>query len=287
MSRLCCSLIVTVKATGCHLSSNSLYCYIILTYLVPLEVIVILRLTHLPPFPEYTMELWRFPRGYGPVRPVSMEGLVISMTRVTKYTQGARFLCQNDDCPCSTGKNFATSLPNLQLSHTHLGWQMRVIFMQVFTVCEHFRLVLFLGFHHIRVHTPGATESATVGNNLSCTMCSSPLKEDVKFRVLGGELGVYILSEVQWNVIQKENSSADKQLVELVHVEALDALKGQKQSALRYQSVTLFLRGRSTSYGFSYLSLQFVLCCIKNLFENVVICGNMKTWPLAVWKRCQ
>lgn len=57
-----------------------------------------------------------------------MEGLVISMTRVTKYTQGARFLCQNDDCPCSTGKNFATSLPNLYMSHTHLGWQMQVIF---------------------------------------------------------------------------------------------------------------------------------------------------------------
>lgn len=256
MSCLCCSLTATVKVTWCHLSSNSLYCYIILTYLVPHEVYVILRLTHLPPFPEYTMDLWRFPRGYGPVRPVSMEGLVISMTRVTKYTQGARFLCQNDHCPCSTGKIFATSLPNLQMTHTHLGWQTRVIFMQVFTACEHIMLVLFfLGFHHIRVHTPGATESATVGNNLSCTMCSSPLKEDVKFRMLGGQLSVYILSELQWNVIQKENSSADKQLVELVHVEALDALKGQKQSALRYQSVTLFLRGRSTSYGFNVQSL--------------------------------
>lgn len=114
----------------------------VLTYLVPHEVNVILRLTHLPPFPEYTMDLWRFPRGYGPVRPVSMEGLVISMTRVTKYTQGARFLCQNDHCPCSTGKNFATSLPNLQMTHTHLGWQTRVIFMQVFTACEHLMLVL-------------------------------------------------------------------------------------------------------------------------------------------------
>lgn len=63
-------------------------------------------------------------------------------------------------------------------------------------------LVLFLGFHHIRVHTPGATESATVGNNLSCTMCSSPLKEDVKFRVLGGKLGVSILSELQCMYLQ-------------------------------------------------------------------------------------
>lgn len=43
------------------------------------------------------------------------------------------------------------------------------------------------GFHHIRVHAPGATESATVGNNFSCMICGSALKEDVKFRLLGGE----------------------------------------------------------------------------------------------------
>lgn len=68
-----------------------------------LEVNVILRLTHLPPFPEYKLDLCSFPRGYGPLRPVSMEGLVIAMTRVTKYTQGARFLCVNEDCPSATG----------------------------------------------------------------------------------------------------------------------------------------------------------------------------------------
>lgn len=107
--------------------------------------------------------------------------------------------------------------------------------------------MLCLGFHHIRVHAPGATESATVGNGLSCMMCSSPLKEDVKFRVLGGEMDVYISGEMHWNVIQKENSSTDKQLVELAHAKALDALKTHQQSALRYQSVTLFLRGRSIS----------------------------------------
>lgn len=164
-----------------------------------------------------------------------MEGLVISMTRVTKYTQGARFLCQNDDCPCSAGKNVATSLPGLEMIPSHLQCLQHV-----------HMLVLCLGFHHIRVHTPGATESATVGNNLSCTTCSSPLKEDVKFRVLGGKLDVYISDKRHWIVIERENSSADKQLVELVHVKALDALKAQQQSALRYQSVTLFLRGRST-----------------------------------------
>ena len=43
------------------------------------------------------------------------------------------------------------------------------------------------GFHHIRVHAPGATESATVRRDFTCPLCSSPLIEDVKFRVLGGE----------------------------------------------------------------------------------------------------
>lgn len=44
-----------------------------------------------------------------------------------------------------------------------------------------------VGFHHIRVHAPGATEAATVGHSFICKKCYSPLKEDVKFRVLGGQ----------------------------------------------------------------------------------------------------
>lgn len=38
----------------------------------------------------------------------------------------------------------------------------------------------------------------------------------------------------------------DKQLVELIHVKALDGLRGHQQSSLRHQSVTLFLRGGFT-----------------------------------------
>ncbi|TMS15937.1 hypothetical protein E3U43_013230 [Larimichthys crocea] len=171
------------------------------------QVNVILKLTHLPPFPEYTLDLCSFPRGYGPVRPVSMEGLVIALTRVTKYTQGARFLCVNDDCPCSTG------------------------------------------FHHIRVHAPGATESATVGNNFSCMICSYPLKEDVKFRVLG-----------------------DKQLVELIHVKALDGLSAYQQSSLRYQSVTLFLRDELCN------SMR-----IGRLYRVLGIPAHVHQWPSITW----
>ncbi|XP_049912895.1 minichromosome maintenance domain-containing protein 2 [Epinephelus moara] len=171
------------------------------------QVNVILKLTHLPPFPEYTLDLCSFPRGYGPMRPVSMEGLVIAMTRVTKYTQGARFLCINDDCPCSKG------------------------------------------FHHIRVHAPGATESATVRNDFSCMICNSQLKEDVKFRVLG-----------------------DKQLVELIHVKALDVLRAHQQSSLRYQSVTLFLRDELCN------SMR-----IGRLYRVLGIPAHVHQWPNITW----
>ncbi|XP_054893794.1 minichromosome maintenance domain-containing protein 2 isoform X1 [Poeciliopsis prolifica] len=171
------------------------------------QVNVSLNFTHLPPFPEYTLDLSGFHQVYGPMRPVSMEGAVIAITRVTKYTQGARLLCTDDDCPGSTG------------------------------------------FHHIRVHTPGATESATVRNDFSCMICSSQLKEDVKFRVLG-----------------------DKQLVELIHIGALDVLRGRQQSSFRYQSVTLFLRDD--------------LChsmTIGRLYRVVGIPVLVHQWPNITW----
>ncbi|KAF6727302.1 Serine/threonine-protein kinase Sgk3 [Oryzias melastigma] len=171
------------------------------------QVNVTLNFTHLPPFPEYMLDLCKFPRVYGPMRPVCMEGFVIAMTRVTKYTQGARFLCVNDDCPCSTG------------------------------------------FHHIRVHTPGATESATVRNDFTCMVCSSQLKEDMKFRVLG-----------------------DKQLVELIHPKALEALKGNQQSPLRYQSVTVFLRDELCN------SMR-----IGQLYSVLGIPALVHQWPNITW----
>ncbi|KAM9416981.1 minichromosome maintenance domain-containing protein 2 [Salvelinus alpinus] len=171
------------------------------------QVNVILKFTHLPPFPEYTLDLCEFPCGYGPMRPVAMEGLAIAMTRVSKYTQGARFLCSEEDCPCSTG------------------------------------------FHHIRVHAPGATESATVRSDFSCLLCSSHLKEDIKFRVLG-----------------------DKQLVELIHVKALDVLKVHPPSALRYQSVTLFLRDELCN------SMR-----IGRLYRVLGIPAHVHQWPNVTW----
>ncbi|XP_038665448.1 minichromosome maintenance domain-containing protein 2 isoform X2 [Scyliorhinus canicula] len=121
----------------------------------------------------------QFPRGYQLLRYYMIEGVVIAMTTVTKYTQGARFLCSESSCPFSTG------------------------------------------FQYIRVHTVGATESATVRNDFTCTLCNSALKEDVKFRVLG-----------------------DKQLVEMIDAAALSIIKGNQvnRSYTRYQSFTVFLR---------------------------------------------
>uniref|UniRef100_A0A3B5LUC2 Minichromosome maintenance domain-containing protein 2 n=1 Tax=Xiphophorus couchianus TaxID=32473 RepID=A0A3B5LUC2_9TELE len=62
------------------------------------QVNVSLNFTHLPPFPEYTLDLSGFHQVYGPMRPVSMEGAVIAITRVMKYTQGARFLSLPPGC---------------------------------------------------------------------------------------------------------------------------------------------------------------------------------------------
>ncbi|XP_028972061.2 minichromosome maintenance domain-containing protein 2 isoform X2 [Esox lucius] len=171
------------------------------------QVNVILKFTHLPPFPEYTLDLSEFPRGYGLMRPVAMEGLVIAMTRVTKYSRGARFLCSEEDCPCSTG------------------------------------------FRHVRVHTPGATESVTVRSDFRCLLCSSPLKEDVKFRVLG-----------------------DKQLVELIHIRALDALKAHTPTALRYQSVPMFLRDELCN------SMR-----IGHVYRVLGIPTHVHQWPGVTW----
>lgn len=53
----------------------------------------------------------------------------------------------------------------------------------------------------------------------------------------------------------------DKQLVELIHVRALNALCAHQQSGPRYQSVTLFLRGKSTS-GASTSTHFMVVSCI-------------------------
>ncbi|XP_052573564.1 minichromosome maintenance domain-containing protein 2 isoform X3 [Peromyscus californicus insignis] len=110
------------------------------------QINIVLKLTHLPSLPSYSLDLCEFPLNYTSQRFYMMHGIVMAMTTVTKYTQGARFLCSDEVCPLSKG------------------------------------------FQYIRVHVPGATESATVRNDFVCSLCSSSLQEDRKFRVLGDEL---------------------------------------------------------------------------------------------------
>ncbi|XP_021500118.1 minichromosome maintenance domain-containing protein 2 [Meriones unguiculatus] len=142
------------------------------------QINIILKLTHLPPLPSYNLDICEFPLNYTSQRFYMMQGIVIAMTTVTKYTQGARFLCSDEACPFSKG------------------------------------------FQYIRVHVPGATESATVRNDFLCNLCSSPLQEDRKFRVLG-----------------------DKQIVEIITTKVLHAFQGgSKSQPFRFQSLSVFLR---------------------------------------------
>ncbi|KAB0400573.1 hypothetical protein E2I00_011498, partial [Balaenoptera physalus] len=149
------------------------------------QINILLKLTHLPPLPSYSLDLCKFPLDYTSQRFYMMQGIVIAMTTVTKYTQGARFLCSDEACPLSKG------------------------------------------FQYIRVHVPGATESATVRNDFLCNLCSSSLQEDRKFRVLG-----------------------DKQIVEIITTKALRAFQGYSNNQpFRFQSLTIFLRGISDNFS--------------------------------------
>ncbi|KAM7176302.1 minichromosome maintenance domain-containing protein 2 isoform 6-T10 [Macrochelys suwanniensis] len=108
------------------------------------------------------------------------------------------------------------------------------------------------GFNYIRVHIPGATESATVRNDFVCSLCASPLQEDMKFRVLG-----------------------DKQLVEMIDAKALSAFQGYSNNKphFRIQSFTVFLRdkhgtGTASIQACSALLAKGGICFIGDLLSQ-------------------
>ncbi|KAM5281482.1 minichromosome maintenance domain-containing protein 2 [Ctenodactylus gundi] len=176
------------------------------------QINIVLKLTHLPPLPSYTLDLCEFPFDYTSQRFYVMQGIVIGMTTITKYTQGARFLCSDEACPFSKG------------------------------------------FQYIRVHVPGATESATVRNDFLCTLCSSSLQEDRKFRVLG-----------------------DKQIVEIMTTKALLAFRGySKSQPFRFQPLTIFLRDElvnKMNIGSEY-EIIGIPACVKTSQTAVCIEAN-------------
>ncbi|XP_007947908.1 minichromosome maintenance domain-containing protein 2 [Orycteropus afer afer] len=176
------------------------------------QINIMLKLTHLPPLPSYGFDLCKFPLDYTSQRFYVMEGIVIAMTTVTKYTQGARFLCSDEACPLSQG------------------------------------------FQYIRVHVPGATESATVRNDFLCDLCASSLQEDRKFRVLG-----------------------DKQIVEVINTKALHAFQGiSNNQPFRFQSLTVLLRDESVNtmnVGNEYKIIG-IPTCVKTSQTAVCIEAN-------------
>ena len=64
-------------------------------------------------------------------------------------------------------------------------------------------------------------------------------------------------------------TETDKQLVELIHVRALAVLSVHPHSSLRYQSVSLFLRGKLTS----------VICKYNYNFNIQALRGNRPQKP--------
>ncbi|KAK1332064.1 hypothetical protein QTO34_007749 [Cnephaeus nilssonii] len=180
------------------------------------QINIVLKLTHLPSLPSYSLNFCEFPLDYTSQRFYMMQGIVIAMTTVTKYTQGARFLCSDEACPLSKG------------------------------------------FQYIRVHAPGATESATVRNDFLCNLCSSSLQEDRKFRVLG-----------------------DKQIVEIITAKALHAFQGHSNNQpFRFQSLTIFLRDESVnkmSIGNEYKIIG-IPTCVKTLQTSVCVEANSITF---------
>ncbi|XP_006716492.1 minichromosome maintenance domain-containing protein 2 isoform X3 [Homo sapiens] len=180
------------------------------------QINIVLKLTHLPPLPSYGLDLCEFPLDYTSQRFYMMQGIVIAMTTITKYTQGARFLCSDEACPLSKG------------------------------------------FQYIRVHVPGATESATIRNDFLCNLCASSLQEDRKFRVLG-----------------------DKQIVEIIATKALRAFQGYSNNQpFRFQSLTIFLRDESVNkmnIGNEYKIIG-IPTCVKTSQTAVCIEANSITF---------
>ncbi|XP_007527130.1 minichromosome maintenance domain-containing protein 2 [Erinaceus europaeus] len=179
------------------------------------QINIVLKLTHLPSLPSYSLDLCEFPLDYTSQRFYMMQGIVTAVTTVTKYTQGARFLCSDDTCPLSRG------------------------------------------FQYIRVHVPGATESATVRNDFVCNLCASSLQEDRKFRVLG-----------------------DKQIVEIITTKALHAFQGHSNNQpFRFQSLTIFLRDElvnKMNIGNEYKIIG-IPTCVKTSQTSVCIEANSIT----------
>ncbi|XP_063113469.1 minichromosome maintenance domain-containing protein 2 isoform X2 [Cavia porcellus] len=97
------------------------------------QINIVLKLTHLPPLPSYALDLCEFPLDYTSQRFYMMQGIVIAMTTVTKYTQGARFLCSDEACPCSKVSSGISDNFNCLFSLTSVScWKFTAILANIF-----------------------------------------------------------------------------------------------------------------------------------------------------------
>ncbi|MEE6463829.1 hypothetical protein FKM82_006067 [Ascaphus truei] len=174
-------------------------------YQTEAQINVVLKLTHLPELPGYHLSLSEFPLDYKSQRLYMLEGIVIAMTTVTKYTQGARFLCSETNCPFSEG------------------------------------------FKYIRVHTPGASESATVRHDFLCDLCASPLKEDMKFRVLGDKQVVDLMDSKALHIFQGCSGNRQHYRLQSYAVFVRDELMNTMKIGGRYRVVGIPVCGRNGS----------------------------------------
>ncbi|XP_041422375.1 minichromosome maintenance domain-containing protein 2 isoform X2 [Xenopus laevis] len=159
------------------------------------QINVVLRLTHLPDLPAYHLNLDEFPMNYKSQRLCMLKGVVIAMSTVTKYTQGARFLCSEKNCPFSEG------------------------------------------FRYIRVHIPGATESATIRTDFVCSLCSSLLREDMKYRVLGEKQVVELLDSRALQIFQGHSTNIGYCELKSYAVFVRDELINKMKIGARYRVV--------------------------------------------------
>uniref|UniRef100_H0ZUA0 Minichromosome maintenance domain-containing protein 2 n=1 Tax=Taeniopygia guttata TaxID=59729 RepID=H0ZUA0_TAEGU len=118
------------------------------------QISILLKPTHLPPLPSYVLSLSAYPFNYTSQRFYMSEGIVIAMGTVTKYTQGARFLCTEETCPFSEDKQIVemidakilNALKGYSIDKSHFRIQAFTLFLRdelanKMTIGNHYRII--------------------------------------------------------------------------------------------------------------------------------------------------
>ncbi|KAJ7411975.1 MCM domain-containing protein 2 [Willisornis vidua] len=133
------------------------------------QISILLKPTHLPPLPSYVLSLSAYPFNYTSQRFYMSEGIVITMGTVTKYTQGARFLCTEETCPFSEDKQIVemidvkvlNALKGYSSDKSHFRIQALTVFLR-----DELANKMTIGNHYRIIGIP-----ACVQNGLQATAC--------------------------------------------------------------------------------------------------------------------